>query len=247
MAIVTLTINSEHLSAHDHETILEIARQHKIHIPTLCHLDGLSDVGACRLCLIEIEGLSKLLPACTTKPTEGMVVRTNTDRLQRYRRTIVELLASEGNHQCAVCVVNNHCELQNLAYELGLQHVRFPYLYPKKELDATHEDFIIDRNRCVLCTRCVRVCHEVEGAHVWDIAGRGISSEIICELNQPWGTSDSCTACGKCVRVCPVGALIEKGATVAEMEKRRDFLKYIVTARQKQEWVSTYVDEEQSL
>jgi len=99
---------------------------------------------------------------------------------------IVELLASEGNHQCAVCVVNGHCDLQDLAYEVGLDHVRFPYLFPKKALDATHKDFIMDRNRCVLCTRCVRVCHEVEAAHVWDIAGRGIHCEIIADLNQPW-------------------------------------------------------------
>ncbi len=167
-----------------------------------------------------------------------MVVLTNTERLQRHRRMIIELLASEGNHQCAVCVVNNHCELQNLAYEVGLTHVRFPYLYPKKELDASHRDFIIDRNRCVLCTRCVRVCHEVEGAHMWDIAHRGINCEIVSDMNQPWGTSESCTSCGKCVLVCPTGALINKGETVAEMEKQTDFLQYIVTARLKREWIN---------
>jgi len=241
MAIVTIIIDNQQLSAPDDASVLEIARQHTIHIPTLCHLDGLSDVGACRLCLVEIEGSPKLQPACSTRPKEGMVIHTNTERLQRYRRTIVEFFASEGNHQCAVCVVNNHCELQNLAYDLRLQYVRFPYLYPNKNLDATHNDFIIDRNRCVLCTRCVRVCHEVEGAHVWDIAGRGIDCEIVSGLNQPWVESESCTSCGKCVMVCPVGALIKKGATVAEMEKQRGFLKYIVTARVKREWVD--VDE----
>lgn len=244
MAILTLTIDGEQFSAQDDETILTIARQHKINIPTLCHLEGLSDVGACRLCLVEIEGSQKLFPACTTKPQEGMVVHTDTERLRRYRRTILELLASEGNHQCAVCVVNNHCELQNLAYDAGLIYVRFPYLYPRKSLDASHEDFIIDRNRCVLCTRCVRVCHEVEGAHTWDIAGRGINCEIVSDMNQPWGTSESCTSCGKCVLVCPTGALIEKGEAVAEMEKKTDFLKYIVTARQKKEWINIETDEE---
>jgi len=244
MAILTLTIDGEQLSAQDDETLLGIARQHKIPIPTLCHLEGLADVGACRLCLVEIEGSQKLFPACTTKPLEGMVVHTNTERLRRYRRTIIELLASEGSHQCAVCIVNNHCELQNLAYEVGLIFVRFPYLFPRKSLDASHEDFIIDRNRCVLCTRCVRVCHEVEGAHTWDIAGRGIQCEIVSDMNQPWGTSDSCTSCGKCVLVCPTGALIEKGEGVAEMEKKTDFLKYIVTARQKKEWINKETDEE---
>jgi bidirectional [NiFe] hydrogenase diaphorase subunit len=243
MAILTLTIDGEQLSANDDETILEIARQHDIHIPTLCHLEGLTDTGACRLCLVEIEGSSKLFPACTTRPQEGMVVHTATERLQRHRRMIIELLASEGNHQCAVCVVNNHCELQNLAYEVGLTHTRFPYLYPRKELDASHPDFIMDRNRCVLCNRCVRVCHEVEGAHVWDIANRGIDCEIIADLNQPWGSSSVCTSCGKCVLVCPTGALIAKGENVAEMEKKTDFLRYIVTARLKREWINTNVDE----
>jgi bidirectional [NiFe] hydrogenase diaphorase subunit len=244
MAILTLTIDNEQVSGNDDESLLEIAHQHGISIPTLCHLDGLSDVGACRLCLVEIEGSPKLVPACTTRPQEGMVVHTNTDRLKKYRRMIVALLASEGNHHCAVCVVNNHCELQNLAYDVGLLNVRVPYLYPKNRVDATHEDFIIDRDRCVLCTRCVRVCHEVEGAHTWDIAGRGISCTIVSDMNQPWGTSESCTSCGKCVLVCPTGALIEKGEAVAEMVKRTDFLKYIVTARQKREWINTETEEE---
>jgi bidirectional [NiFe] hydrogenase diaphorase subunit len=244
MPVVTFTIDGEQYSAKEDETLLEVAREHDIPIPTLCHLDGLTDVGACRLCLVEIEGTSKLLPACTTKPLEGMIVRTNTERLQRYRRTIIELLASEGNHQCAVCVVNNHCELQNLAYEVGLTYVRFPYLYPKKSLDASHKDYINDRNRCVLCTRCVRVCHEVEGAHTWDIAGRGIKCEIIADMNQPWGTSESCTSCGKCVLVCPTGSLIAKGEAVAEMEKNPNFLRYIMTARQKREWINVNTEEE---
>jgi bidirectional [NiFe] hydrogenase diaphorase subunit len=117
-------------------------------------------------------------------------------------------------------------------------------LYPQKKIDASHESFIIDRNRCVLCTRCVRVCHEVEGAHVWDIAGRGIDCEIIADLNQPWGSSESCTSCGKCVLVCPTGALVKKGESVAEMEKHTEFLKFIVTARRKGEWISFEHSEE---
>jgi bidirectional [NiFe] hydrogenase diaphorase subunit len=243
MPILTLTIDGQEVSGREDESLLEIALEHKIPIPTLCHLDGLADVGACRLCLVEIEGSSRLVPACMTKPREGMVVRTATDRLQKYRRMIVALLASEGNHQCAVCVVNNHCELQNLAYDVSLTSVNVPYLYPAHRVDATHEDFIIDRNRCVLCTRCVRVCHEVEGAHTWDIAGRGIQCEIISDMNQPWGDSDSCTSCGKCVNVCPTGALIEKGEAVAEMVKRTEFLKYIVTARKKREWITQESDD----
>jgi bidirectional [NiFe] hydrogenase diaphorase subunit len=244
MSVITFTIDGEQYSAKDGDTILQVARDNKIPIPTLCYLEGLSTFGACRLCVVEIEGSPKLFPACTTKPTEGMIVRTSTDKLKKYRRMIVELLASEGNHQCAVCVVNGHCELQDLAYEVELDHVRFPYLFPKKSLDATHKDFVIDRNRCVLCTRCVRVCHEVEAAHVWDIAGRGIDCEIIADLNQPWGTSPSCTSCGKCVRVCPTGALFDKGAAVGEMQKESGFIKFIVNARNKHEWVRTAHEEE---
>lgn len=244
MSVITFTINDVQYSAHEGETILHVARDNKIHIPTLCFLEGLSTLGACRLCMVEIEGTPKLFPACTTKPTEGMIVRTETERLKKYRKMIVELLASEGNHQCAVCVVNGHCELQDLAYEVELDHVRVPYLYPRKTLDATHKEFVMDRNRCVLCTRCVRVCHEVEGAHVWDIGGRGINCEIIADLHMPWGKSESCTSCGKCVRVCPTGALFEKGATIGEMEKERGFIKFIVTARNKREWIRVAPEDE---
>jgi bidirectional [NiFe] hydrogenase diaphorase subunit len=238
MAVKTLTINGEQYSAQEGESILSVCRQHHIPIPTLCHLEGLSTVGACRLCVVQIEGIPRLLPACTTKVEEGMVIQTSNEKLNKYRRMIIALLASEGNHVCAVCVANNHCELQDLAYTVGLVRVRYPYLFPNKQLDATHKDYVMDHNRCVLCTRCVRVCDEVEGAHVWDVAGRGINCEIITGLDYAWGNSQTCTECGKCVMVCPTGALFEKGANVSEMEKKKGFLKYIITARQKKEWVS---------
>lgn len=238
MAVKTLTINGEQFSAQEGESILSVARQNSIPIPTLCHLEGLSTVGACRLCVVQVEGNPKLMPACTTKVEEGMVIITDSDRLKKYRRMIIALLASEGNHVCAVCVANNHCELQDLAYQVGLVRVRYPYLFPKKNLDATHKDYVMDHNRCVLCTRCVRVCDEVEGAHVWDVAGRGIDCEIVTGLDDDWGNAETCTECGKCVMVCPTGALFEKGVTVSEMEKKKGFLKYIITARQKKEWVS---------
>ena len=237
MAVKTFTINGEQYSAQEGESILSVARQHNIPIPTLCHLEGLSTVGACRLCVVQIEGIPKLLPACTTKVEEGMVIQTSNEKLNKYRRMIIALLASEGNHVCAVCVANNHCELQDLAYTVGLVRVRYPYIFPKKQLDATHKDYVMDHNRCVLCTRCVRVCDEVEGAHVWDVAGRGINCEIITGLDYAWGNSQTCTACGKCVMVCPTGALFEKGVNISEMEKKKGFLKYIITARQKKEWV----------
>ncbi|MFA0784565.1 bidirectional hydrogenase complex protein HoxU [Fervidibacter sacchari] len=229
--IKTLTIDGKEVSAREGETILQVARENGIDIPTLCYLEGLEPIGACRLCLVEVKGINRLVPACVTQVEEGMEVVTNSERLIKYRQMILELLFSERNHTCSVCVVNGHCELQRLAQRLGVTHIRFPYRYPNLPIDASHERFVVDHNRCVLCTRCVRVCDEIEGAHVWDVMGRGINSRIIADLNQPWGTSEVCTSCGKCVHVCPTGALFEKGKAVAEMEKRRQFLPYLTVMR----------------
>jgi bidirectional [NiFe] hydrogenase diaphorase subunit len=230
--IITFIIDGQDVSAREDQTILEVARENDIKIPTLCNLPGLHPVGACRLCLVEIKGSPKLLPACVTRPVEGMEVTTNSERLKNYRRTITELLFSERNHVCAVCVSNGHCELQSMAQSLGVTNITVPYLYPRLPVDATHQRFAIDHNRCVLCSRCVRACDEVEGAHTWDMTGRGIDCRVVTDLNQPWGLSESCTSCGKCVNVCPTGALTEKGKAVAEMVKKTQFLPYLKIMRE---------------
>lgn len=236
MAAKTLTIDGKQLSAPEEFSVLQAAEEAGIKIPTLCHLEGVYDVGACRLCLVEIANTPKLLPACTTKVAEGMEVHTNSERLQKYRRMILELLFAERNHVCAVCVANGHCELQALAYENGMEHVRYDYRFPRWEVDITHPLFGIDHNRCVLCTRCVRVCWHIEGAGTRNVAGRSFLSRIITDMNQPWGDSDSCTSCGKCVQACPTGAIFQRGSTVAEMQRDRSRLEYIVNAREKKQW-----------
>ncbi|MCA9150137.1 MAG: bidirectional hydrogenase complex protein HoxU [Planctomycetales bacterium] len=232
--VVTLRINGQDVSAREDETILSVAVDHGIRIPSLCYLEGLTAWGACRLCVVEVAGIPKLLPACSTVVTEGMVVETNSDKLKRYRRMILELLFAERNHVCSVCVSNGHCELQNLAAECGMDHVRVPYRNAPYEVDSSHDFFRVDHNRCVLCTRCVRVCDEIEGAHTWDVMGRGVECQVITDLHTPWGESESCTSCGKCVQVCPTGALVKKGTAAGEMEKLGDFLPYLTQMRGKQ-------------
>lgn len=237
MSVKTLTINGQDVSAGEGQTILELLRENDIPMPTLCHLEGLTGIGACRLCLVEIEGSPKLHPACVTTADEGMVIRTDTERLRKYRRMIVELLFAERNHVCSVCVANEHCELQNVGYEVGMDHVRYPFRCPQLEMDTSHELFGVDHNRCILCARCVRVCNEIEGAHTWDIMGRGASANTITDLHQLWGNSNSCTSCGKCVQVCPTGALFVKGKSAAESVKNIDFLTYIKVAREEHLWI----------
>ena len=169
-------IDGQEVSARAGQTILEVARENDINIPTLCHLDGLSDVGACRLCLVEIKGSNKLLPACVATVQEGMEVTTDTERLRKapphhprtaLRRAQSHLLGLRRQRPLRAA---------DPGQEQGLTHVRLPYRNPELPVDASHERFTLDHNRCILCTRCVRVCAEIEGAHIWDVMGRGINS-----------------------------------------------------------------------
>ncbi len=217
---ISVKIDGEFVAAQEGQTILEVARANGKFIPTLCWLENISAVGGCRLCIVEVAGVGRLLPACTTPVQDGMSVSTQSEKLTQYRSMTLEFLFSERNHQCAICVSNNHCELQAMAQRLGVTNVRYPYSFPKLAVDASHERYVLDHNRCILCTRCVRVCAEVEGARVFDVSGRGVRSMIVSDLNRPWGESKSCTSCGKCVQVCPTGALAEKGFGVEEMVKR---------------------------
>ncbi len=128
--IKTLKIDGRDVGGHEDQTILDGARENGIYIPTLCQLDGLSIAGACRLCIVEVTNWNKLVPACATYIDEGLEIETNTERIQKYRRQILEMLFAEGNHVCSVCVSNGNCDLQDMALTLGMDYVRYPYLNP---------------------------------------------------------------------------------------------------------------------
>ena len=226
---MVLRIDGREVRAPAGATILEAARANGIDIPTLCHLDGLCEVGVCRVCLVEVKG--EVVPACVKQAQAGMEVETKTERVKALRRTVVELLFAERNHICAVCVSNGHCELQDLACEVEMHSVRVPYAYPRLALDATHPRFLVDHNRCVLCGRCLRVCAEVEGARTWGIGQRGVEARMITDLAVDWGKAQSCTACGKCVQVCPTGAIVHKGKAGSEMVKEPELVTELVERR----------------
>jgi bidirectional [NiFe] hydrogenase diaphorase subunit len=235
VAVVTLKIDDRPVDVERGVSILIAAREAGIEIPTLCHLDGVSEVGSCRLCLVEVNESETLVPACTTAAAEGMTIRTDTERLHEHRREVVELLFVGGNHICAVCVANGKCELQDAAIAVGMDHVRLDYAHRPLTVDLSHPLFGIDHNRCILCTRCVRVCDEVEGAHTWGVSGRGASSRVVTDLDQPWGDSPTCTSCGKCVMACPTGALFHRGDGVAGLEHHRERFESLVRTRRHQE------------
>jgi bidirectional [NiFe] hydrogenase diaphorase subunit len=228
---ISIRIDGEYVPAREGQTILEVARAGGKFVPSLCYLPGITAAGACRLCVVEVSGVGRLVPACTTSVQDGMSVTTNSEKLARYRKMAIELLLAERNHYCSVCVSNGHCELQELASRLGVTHVRYPYTYPRLPVDVSHEKYVLDHNRCILCTRCVRVCAEIEGAHVWDIGSRGVRSMLVSDLDRPWGESRTCTSCAKCVQACPTGALAEKGYAVEEMKKNSENIARLAARR----------------
>jgi len=204
---ITLTIDGKEVKGERGDTILQVCQRNGIDVPTLCHFDCLSDIGVCRMCIIKVGG--RMNTACTMPATDGMEVELDTPELNALRKANLELLFAERNHHCMFCEMSGDCELQNLAYRFGIDHVRYPYFYPKLPVDSSRDYFIMDHNRCILCRRCVRACAELVGNHTLGVMERGIETMICADLNVPFGES-SCVSCGTCLSVCPTGALVDR-------------------------------------
>ncbi len=208
--MIKLTIDDKPLEVAEGTTVLNAARGAGIEIPTLCEHHHLTPYGGCRLCLVEVEGARTLQPSCTLPVTEGMVVRTNTDKIKTARKFVLTLIFSERNHFCPYCQVSGgDCELQNAAYAEGMTHWPLQPNWQSYPMDASHPFVIMENNRCILCRRCVRACSELVGNFTLGFEERGARSMLVADLGVPLGAS-SCISCGTCVQVCPTGALIDR-------------------------------------
>ncbi len=210
----TFTLNEMETTFKPGQTILEASRNAGIEIPTLCHLKDATPTGSCRICLVEVAGARSLMAACSTPVTPGMVVLTHSDRVQKTRKLIIELLLSSGHHDCIMCEANGACRLQDLAYEYRITEMKFT---PKEEFYPTEAEnplIVRDFSRCILCGRCVQACNEVVVNRAISVGYRGSSSKIVAGGDRPYHDKEmsECVFCGQCVEVCPVGALTEKKA-----------------------------------
>jgi predicted molibdopterin-dependent oxidoreductase YjgC len=207
---VTLTINGQRVQAPDGSTILEAARACGIRIPTLCHHPDLSNVGACRMCVVSVEKARGLQTACTTPVFEGMVVDTESDDARATRKFVLNALLTDHPNDCMRCEVNGACELQDFVYEYDVEWPVHDGARHEYAIDPDPNPFIfIDRNKCILCTRCVRACTEIQNRDVWAISSRGFKSKLVAGADQNL-LDANCESCGQCVAYCPVGALYDK-------------------------------------
>jgi len=208
----TFTLNGIEVPFDAGQTILEAARKAGIFIPTLCDYKDTNPTGACRVCVVEVEGARTLVPACATQPAPGAVVRSDTERVDAARRLVLELMLASGNHNCLICEANGQCELQDLAY-------RYQVDYPGFVRDAGesfyYEDnnsmIVRDNSKCILCHRCVRACSERQVNLAIGVGYRGGESAIVTRGDQPYIDSE-CVFCGECVQACPTAALLDKNA-----------------------------------
>lgn len=207
----TISINEHEIQAREGETVLDACERHGVRVPTLCHLKHLTPTGACRLCVVEVEGQRALVPSCAWPVAEGMKVRTHSTRAVEARRVVVELLLANHPDDCLYCCRNADCDLRELAAELGVQGRRFHGAKLERHRDVGSPAIVRDPAKCILCGRCVRVCEEVQAVGCLDFIGRGSATTVGPALDQGLNVS-SCVYCGQCLLVCPTGALSEHGS-----------------------------------
>lgn len=218
---VTLTLDGKPLEAEAGQTLLEAADAAGVYIPRLCHMPGLTPWGGCRVCTVLANG--RPVAACVQPVAAGMYVESDTEELNEARRAVVEMMLVEGNHFCMVCEKSGNCELQALAYRLGIPAPTLPYGFPRRDVDASHPDILLDHNRCILCARCVRTSRDLDGKHVFGFVGRTHHRRIAVNAEAHLSDTDA-DVTDRAVEVCPVGALLVKrrGYRIPMGERRYD-------------------------
>lgn len=205
-----IELNGTSYKVQKEQTILEAAREHGIYIPTLCYHAKIGGVGKCRVCVVEVEGMRGIVTACTVQVSDGMKVITDSPALQKHRKIVVDLLLSAGHHDCLSCAQCGHCELQDVAYALGITHPSFPQP-ARKEEDLSSEFLVFDESKCIQCGRCIAGDNCTVVNETLGFAYRGAHTKVSFDHDLPIGSS-SCVQCGECVQLCPTGALTDKKA-----------------------------------
>ncbi len=207
--MITIEVNNRTVEANEGEMLLTALRRAGIEVPTLCHMENLFPSGACRMCVVELEGRPGLVPSCAFPVQAGMKVKTHSPRALRARKTIVELLLANHPDDCLYCVRNGSCQLQNLSEELGVRERRFAGARTSHKMDLSSPSLMRDPEKCILCGKCVRVCEEIMGVAAIDFVGRGSRTIVGTAFDEGLNKS-TCIACGQCITVCPTGALHEQ-------------------------------------
>jgi len=205
----TIEVDSRTVEARDDETILSALRRSGVEVPTLCHMEGLAPTGACRLCVVEVEGMNGLVPSCSYPVAAGMKIKSRSPRVLEARRTVVQLLLADHPDDCLYCHRSSTCELRSLAAELGVGERLYGRRRQARARDVSSPALVRDPNKCILCGRCVRVCEEVQSVAAIDFLGRGSRAFVGTAFDRGLNVS-SCVSCGQCVVVCPTGALVER-------------------------------------